>query len=60
MCVCVFLSHMPPLSGMDEVIFYLKKLNSLHRRAAKPHALLLFAFLLSYNVSVLLFLSLIF
>ena len=27
--------HMPPLSGMNGAIFYSKKLNSVHRRAAK-------------------------
>ena len=27
--------HMPPLSGMDGVILYSKKLNSVHMRAAK-------------------------
>ena len=35
MLAFLFILHIPPLSGVDVVIFYLKKLNSLHRRAAK-------------------------
>ena len=35
MLTFLLILHMPPLSGMDGVILYSKKLNSLHKRAAK-------------------------